>query len=133
MNLSWSEAVQFTKWLSASTGHLYRLPTNSEWEYAARAGRGMNRFFDIPPPEVCKHGNVYDQTAHKEFEFEWKPMPCDDGQAVTAPVGQYLPNAFGLYDVIVKELLRGGPGSTGRILYRSPMGRACLARSTMTG
>ncbi len=100
MNLSWGQAVEFTKWLSGKTGHIYRLPTNSEWEYAARAGRGMNRFFDIPPPEVCKHGNVYDQTAHKEFEFEWQPMPCSDGQAVTAPVGQYLPNAFGLYDVI---------------------------------
>lgn len=100
MNLSWTQAVQFAKWLSASTGHIYRLPTNSEWEYSARAGRGMNRFFDIPASEVCKHGNVYDQTAHAEFEFGWKPVPCKDGQTVTAPVGQYLPNAFGLYDAI---------------------------------
>ena len=60
----------------------------------------MNRFFEIPPMEVCKHGNVYDETGHKEFEFAWDHMPCDDGQAVTAEVGQYAPNAFGLFDVI---------------------------------
>jgi formylglycine-generating enzyme required for sulfatase activity len=100
MNLSWAEAVIFTKWLSARTGHTYRLPTNAEWEYAARAGLGMNRFFDIPATEVCKFGNVYDETGHREFEFEWRPMPCDDGEAVTAPVGQFSPNAFGLHDAI---------------------------------
>ena len=100
INVSWSQAVNFNKWLSAKTGQHYRLPTNSEWEYAARAGLGMNRFFGIPPEEVCKYGNVYDKTSYKEFEFEWEHLPCDDGQAVTAPVGQYQPNAFGLYDVI---------------------------------
>ncbi|UCD68463.1 MAG: SUMF1/EgtB/PvdO family nonheme iron enzyme [Betaproteobacteria bacterium] len=100
INLSWSDAVTYTRWLSSKTGESYRLPTNSEWEYAARAGLGMNRFWDIPPAEVCKYGNVYDQSAHAEFGFEWEPMPCDDGQVVLAKVGSFEPNAFGLYDTI---------------------------------
>lgn len=100
INLSWSDAVVFTRWLSAKTGHKYRLPTNSEWEYAARAGLGMNRFFGIAPADLCKYGNVYDEASHREFGFDWEHVPCDDGQVVTAPVGSYQSNAFGLYDTI---------------------------------
>jgi formylglycine-generating enzyme required for sulfatase activity len=100
INMSWSDAVTYTRWLSSKTGESYRLPTNSEWEYAARAGLGMNRFWGIPPTEVCKFGNVYDRSAHAEFEFEWEHLPCDDGRVVTAPVGSFEPNAFGLYDTI---------------------------------
>lgn len=100
INMSWSEATQYALWLSAKTGKHYRLPANAEWEYAARAGLGMNRYFGISPADICKYGNVYDQTAHKEYEFDWKPEPCDDGQAVTAVVGSFKPNAFGLYDTI---------------------------------
>jgi len=100
INISFSQAVRYTKWLSKRTGQSYRLPTNSEWEYAARAGLGMNRFFGIPRDEVCKYGNVYDVTSNEEFGFEWEHVPCVDGQAVTAPVGSYQPNAFGLHDVI---------------------------------
>jgi formylglycine-generating enzyme required for sulfatase activity len=100
INLNWSQAVGYTLWLSRKTGKRYRLPANSEWEYAARAGLGMNRFFGIPVDGICRYGNVYDQSAHKEFEFDWKPVPCDDGQVVTATVGSFEPNAFGLYDAI---------------------------------
>ncbi len=100
INLSWIDAVTYTRWLSSKTGERYRLPTNSEWEYAARAGLGMNRFWGIPPADVCEYGNVYDQTAHAEFGFEWEHLPCDDGRVVTAPAGSFRPNAFGLYDTI---------------------------------
>ena len=100
INTSWSQAVAYTRWLSAKTGQRYRLPTNAEWEYAARAGLGMNRFFGIAPTEICKYANVYDQASHREFEFDWEHVPCDDGQVVTAPVGSFQPNAFGIYDMI---------------------------------
>ncbi len=100
INVSWSQAIAYTKWLSATTGQQYHLPTNAEWEYAARAGLSMNRFFGIPLGEICKYANVYDQASHREFEFNWEHVPCDDGQVVTALVGSFQPNAFGLYDMI---------------------------------
>lgn len=100
INVSWSQAIAYTKWLSATTGQHYYLPTNAEWEYAARAGLSMNRFFGIPLGEICKYANVYDQASHREFEFNWEHVPCDDGQVVTALVGSFQPNAFGLYDMI---------------------------------
>lgn len=100
INVSWIQAIAYTRWLSAKTGHRYQLPTNPEWEYAARAGLGMNRFFGIPLTEICKYANVYDQASHKEFGFDWEHVPCDDGQVVTALVGSFEPNAFGLYDMI---------------------------------
>jgi formylglycine-generating enzyme required for sulfatase activity len=100
INTSWIQAIAYTRWLSVKAGQHYRLPTNAEWEYSARAGLGMNRFFGIAPTEICKYANVYDETSHREFEFDWEHVPCDDGQVVTASVGSFQPNAFGLHDMI---------------------------------
>ena len=100
INVSWIQAIAYTRWLSKESGHHYHLPTNSEWEYAARAGLSMNRFFGISPSDICKYANVYDQASHKEFEFDWEHVPCNDGQIVTATVGSFEPNAFGIYDTI---------------------------------
>jgi formylglycine-generating enzyme required for sulfatase activity len=100
INVSWIQAVAYTRWLSEKTGRRYHLPTNPEWEYAARAGLSMNRFFGIASREICRYANLYDLASHREFEFEWEHVPCDDGQVVTATVGSFEPNAFGLYDTI---------------------------------
>jgi formylglycine-generating enzyme required for sulfatase activity len=100
INVTWTEADRYTKWLSQKTGKSYRLLTEAEWEYAARAGAGNTRFFGLKPEAICKFANVYDKTAHAEFEFDWKPLPCDDGFTVTAPVGSFKPNAFGLHDML---------------------------------
>lgn len=100
VNVSWIQARAYLRWLSAKTRKRYRLPSNSEWEYAARAGLDMNRYFGIPEAEVCLYGNVYDRSAQREYEFDWPPLPCDDGHVGAAPVGSFRANSFGLYDMI---------------------------------
>ncbi len=100
INVSWRDAVAYTKWLSKKTGHRYRLPTEAEWEYAARAGAGSTRFFDLKPSQVCEYGNMYDEISKAEHGYEWEHLPCRDGFAVTAPVGKFKPNAFGLHDML---------------------------------
>lgn len=100
INVSWTEAHQYTRWLSKKTRKPYRLPTEAEWEYAARAGAGRARFFGLKGEEICEYGNVYDKTAEKKLEFGMDMLPCDDGFDVTAPVGTFKPNAFGLHDML---------------------------------
>jgi formylglycine-generating enzyme required for sulfatase activity len=98
VDVGWGAAVAYTDWLTKQTGHTYRLPTEAEWEYAARAGATTPYAFGSDPKQLCKYGNVADQTTGKSF-IGWDVVDCDDGALRTAPVGRYLPNAFGLYDV----------------------------------
>ncbi len=99
-NVTWSEASRFAKWLSKKTGFRYRLPSNSEWEYAARAGLGMNRFFGISAAELCKIANIYDQSGDQEYQSGGDFIPCSDGFHEFAPVGQFEPNKFGVHDMM---------------------------------
>ncbi|MDC1312254.1 formylglycine-generating enzyme family protein [Burkholderiales bacterium] len=98
--VNWQQAQRYTQWLSKKTEQKYRLPSNTQWEYAARAGLGMNRYFDIKPQDVCEYGNVYDHTAEQTLAYNLDMLPCDDGQDSLVAVGQFKSNAFGLYDTI---------------------------------
>jgi formylglycine-generating enzyme required for sulfatase activity len=96
--VSWQDAKRFAAWLSARTHHIYRLPSASEWEYAARGGSPASRPW-TDPAEGCKYGNLADQTAAAHYPG-WKVVPCSDKYAQSAPVGQFAPNALGLYDML---------------------------------
>ncbi|MDA0237565.1 MAG: SUMF1/EgtB/PvdO family nonheme iron enzyme [Proteobacteria bacterium] len=98
--VNWKQAIKYTKWLSKKTAFNYRLPSNTEWEYAARGDLGMNRYFNLEPERVCKYGNVYDRTAESELSYGLDTLPCDDGQVTLSRVGQFSVNQFGLYDTI---------------------------------
>ncbi len=100
VNVSWDEVQKYIKWLIAKTGEVYRLPTEAEWEYAARGGLKRDTYWK-KPEEACKYANVYDKTAHKKLNsYLQKPFPCSDGYVATAPVGSFLPNRFDLYDML---------------------------------
>jgi formylglycine-generating enzyme required for sulfatase activity len=100
VRVTWQEAVAYADWLSGKTGLRFRLPTEAEWEYAARAGGAGYRPWGDDPNQACRYANIYDETARKTKPLPWANYPCEDGQAVVAPVGKYAPNRFGLYDML---------------------------------
>lgn len=99
INVSWRDAREYVRWLSKITGENYRLPSEAEWEYAARAGTISPRFWE-EREIACAFANVYDASAQRVHRFEWDNFSCIDAQQSTAPVGAFLPNKFGLYDML---------------------------------
>ncbi|MCS6764721.1 MAG: formylglycine-generating enzyme family protein [Candidatus Protistobacter heckmanni] len=98
------DAQAYVKWLTKKTCHLYRLPSESEWEYAARAGTTGAHYWDADtdnPADVCKYANVVDITFKTRIPLvaNWSNHACRDKAAWTAPVASYAPNAYGLYDM----------------------------------
>ena len=102
VHVSWDDAKAFVGWLNRQNNGRYKfkLPTEAEWEYAARAGTNTVRYWGDDSDETCQYANVHDQTSKRNIEFDWEPHNCDDGYAVTAPVGRFKPNGFGLYDML---------------------------------
>jgi sulfatase modifying factor 1 len=98
VNVSWNDAVAFCAWLSRADGQTYRLPTEAEWEYACRARTTTKYFSGDDPESLAAVGNVADGTAKAKYP-NWTTIAARDGFIYTAPVGQYRPNGFGLYDM----------------------------------
>ncbi len=82
--VNWEDAQAYVQWLREETGHPYRLPTESEWEYAIRAGTKTRFYWDYRAPDLCTYANSGD---------------CDDGWERTAPVGSFRGNGFWLHDM----------------------------------
>ena len=85
INVSWNDATAYAAWLSQQTGQKYRLPTEAEWEYAARAGTETKFWW----------GNQIDYNKANCSNNSW-----GDRFEYTAPVGSFQANPFGLYDTI---------------------------------
>ena len=100
IQVSWEDARDYVRWLSRETGEQYRLLTEAEWEYVARAGTQTPRYWGEKESEQCRYANGYDRTGHAELEDNLDPVSCSDGHGGTAPVGMFEPNGFGLYDVL---------------------------------
>jgi formylglycine-generating enzyme required for sulfatase activity len=79
--VSWFEATRFCEWLSSHTARNYRLPTEAEWERAARGGLGQKNFpWGNDPPQSLP-----------DYTTRWQTGP--------EPVARYAANSFGLYDI----------------------------------
>ena len=108
--VNWSDSQAYVKWLSTKTSRVYRLLSESEWEYAARAGSDSPFYwattYEDGVRSVCDQENLVDQTVVTRFgeeRYGWNAkrsgVACSDRHVFTAPVGTYKPNTFGLYDM----------------------------------
>jgi formylglycine-generating enzyme required for sulfatase activity len=117
INVTWNHAEEYVRWLSSRTGQPYRLLSEAEWEYTARAGSSAPWPWGFSWKESCAHANLVDQSFSKQTErnlrngqavqVPWgaeeakSSIQCSDGVgSKTAPVGRYKANAFGVHDII---------------------------------
>ena len=97
--VNWSDARAYAGWLSGRTGEAYRLPSESEWEYAARAGTSTSRYWGEGESSQCRHENGADASAKERYP-DWGVASCRDGHVYTAPVGSFLANHWGSHDML---------------------------------
>lgn len=105
MCVSWVDAHAYTKWLSQQTGKQFRLPSEAEWEYAARAGSNARYSFGDDAAALCKHANVFDRSGKAAIsrvtgKTRKNDLACDDQAELTTVVGMYEANPFGLHDML---------------------------------
>ena len=108
IHVTWEDAELYVEWLSRKTGQTYRLPTEAEWEYAARAGTTT---------PFNTGGTISPQLANFDGRYEWPDGYDARGlyRVQTMPVGSFPPNAFGLYDMHgnIREYVEGCYGGYG--------------------
>ncbi len=104
MCVSWDDATAYVQWLARETGRPFRLPSEAEWEYAARAGTTTKYPSGDAPDQLCTYANMKDRrfqaAARRDFGLDMLVTDCDDGAEYTAVVGMYAPNGYGLHDMM---------------------------------
>lgn len=92
--VSWDDAKAYVTWLSRETGLKYRLLSEAEWEYVARAGSKEAYSFGTKDFKLCQHGNGATGNA-----FKWGNYDCGERNIFTAEVGTLKVNPFGIHDL----------------------------------
>jgi formylglycine-generating enzyme required for sulfatase activity len=112
IRVSWEQALAYCRWLNEKTGERFTLPTEAQWEWASRAGSGSPLWFGGIDSDFGRFANLadlsmkgfrtgYQQPPNKSFSFTHLPYneQMNDGSMISAPVGQYRPNPWGLFDM----------------------------------
>jgi formylglycine-generating enzyme required for sulfatase activity len=99
--VSWEDASAYVAWLSHITGRAYKLLSEAQWEYVARAGTSARYPWGKGEADLCAYGNGADQAASAAaLPANGDYLSCNDGYVYTAPVGSFKANAFGVFDLI---------------------------------
>lgn len=132
--VSWNDATVYAKWLSSKGNGRFRLPTEAEWEYAARAGTTTIYYWGDGSDQACTYANVQDLRG-THLALRDVAHNCDDGFPLTAPVGSFRPNAFGLYDMLgnISEWCQDGYGDYPATKIRDPHGPQQATRRVARG
>lgn len=96
--VNWDDAQEYVSWLSRETGKSYRLLSEAEWEYVARAGTQTAWYWGESESGQCRYANGADLKA-KRHNSVFLVVECDDGYYWTSPAGNFEANAFGLFDL----------------------------------
>jgi formylglycine-generating enzyme required for sulfatase activity len=99
--VSWEDAQAYVAWINGKvSGDPYRLLSESEWEYAARAGTTTRLWWGDGEADLCTYANGADQAARSRFSSWTWTVSCNDGHVFTAPAGfSGRENRFGLADM----------------------------------
>ena len=108
VRVSWNQAMAFCDWLSKNTGMRFTLPTEVQWEYACRSGGTSPLWYGTLDDDFSRSANLSDAT-HHTVDYPHVPAAVppwrladtrfDDGWRVSAPVGTFQPNPWGLFDM----------------------------------
>ncbi|MBI2193691.1 MAG: SUMF1/EgtB/PvdO family nonheme iron enzyme [Planctomycetes bacterium] len=99
VQVSWKDAQKFLRWLDGGQGKLFRLPTEAEWEYGCRAGR-ESRFTWGEQARYSRYNANLADLKLRQLLPQLEVFEVEDGFLYTSPVGKFVPNDFGLYNMI---------------------------------